>query len=148
MSDVVVVDASLAVKWVISEPDSDSAVALLNEWASAGKEVIAPALFTYEATNVIYRRVVQKLLTYEEAAQSLTDLFAIDISFDSSHYEGISTQAMVLAHRFHLPAVYDAHYLALALRENCEYWTADTRLWNAVKGKLDRVHWLGDYNKP
>jgi len=148
MSDIVVVDASLAVKWVISEPDSDAAVALLNEWASAGKEVIAPALFTYEATNVIYRRVVQKLLTYEEAVQLLTDLFAIDISFDSSDYEGMGSEAIALAHRFHLPAVYDAHYLALAIRENCEYWTADAKLWNAVKGKLDRVRWIGDYNKP
>lgn len=145
---VVVVDASLAVKWVLSEPDSGPALAVLKEWANDGKEIIAPMLFTYEATNVIYRRVVRNLLTYKEAAQSLTDLFAIDISLNASGYEGISTQAMALADRFHLPAVYDAHYLALAMRENCEYWTADTKLWNAVKGKLDWVRWLGDYKKP
>jgi predicted nucleic acid-binding protein len=62
-----------------------------------------------------------------------------------SLYEDISAQAMQFAQRFGLPATYDAHYMALALSENCEYWTADARLWNAVKGKLDWVHWFGEY---
>jgi len=38
-----------------------------------------------------------------------------------------------------------SRYLALAEREDCEYWTADARLWNAVRGNLPWVHWLGDY---
>ena len=39
----------------------------------------------------------------------------------------------------------DAHYLALAERENCEFWTADTRLLNALKGNLPWVRKLEDY---
>ncbi len=58
MSDVVVVDASVALKWVLLEADSDRAMRLLDQWGSEGKEVIAPALFTYEVTNIIYRQVV------------------------------------------------------------------------------------------
>jgi len=58
MSDVVVVDASVALKWVLLEADSDRAMRLLDQWESEGKEVIAPALFTYEVTNIIYRQVV------------------------------------------------------------------------------------------
>jgi predicted nucleic acid-binding protein len=42
--------------------------------------------------------------------------------------------------------VLDAHYLALAEQQNCEYWTADTRLWNTVRGKLSWIRWLGDYH--
>jgi hypothetical protein len=41
---------------------------------------------------------------------------------------------MAFTFQFSLPATYDAHYLALAERENCEFWTADTRLFNAIKG--------------
>jgi len=145
MSDIVVVDASLAIKWVLSETDSALAVKLLNKWTGEGKEMSAPALFTYEVTNILYRRALRGLLTYEEAMRALTDIFAVTVSLDFSLYENISTQAMKLAHRFKLPAAYDAHYLALAERENCEYWTADTRLWNSVKNKLSWVHWLGDY---
>jgi len=32
MSDVVVVDASLALKWILREPDSDIAKTLLKQW--------------------------------------------------------------------------------------------------------------------
>ncbi|HAG99010.1 MAG TPA: PIN domain nuclease, partial [Ktedonobacter sp.] len=52
--------------------------------------------------------------------------------------------AIEFAHRFHLPATYDAHYLALAQREQCEFWTADARLWNTVKNELNWVRLLGD----
>jgi predicted nucleic acid-binding protein len=145
MSDVVVVDASLALKWVLIEEDSDIAKMLLSRWIDEGKEIRAPALLAYEVTNIIYRQVFANKSTYEEANQELTDLFSVGIVFTFSLYENISTQAMKLAHRFNLPAAYDAHYLALAERENCEYWTADTRLWNSVKNKLSWVHWLGDY---
>jgi predicted nucleic acid-binding protein len=52
---------------------------------------------------------------------------------------------MEFAQRFHLPATYDVHYLALALAEQCECWTADRRLWNAVKRELNWVRGLGEY---
>ena len=55
MTDVVVVDASLALKWVLSEADSSTAITLLQRWNTDNTEVIAPALFTYEATNILYR---------------------------------------------------------------------------------------------
>ncbi len=53
---------------------------------------------------------------------------------------------MELAHQYGLPAAYDAHYLALAEREGCEYWTTDERLWNAVKAQLPWVRWLGTFS--
>jgi predicted nucleic acid-binding protein len=48
MSDVVVVDASLAFKWVLAEPDSHSAIILLNQWTDEGMSIIAPAFFRAE----------------------------------------------------------------------------------------------------
>ncbi len=42
----------------------------------------------------------------------------------------------------------DAYYLALAEHENCEFWTADTRLLNAINGKLPWVHKLEEYQVP
>ncbi len=145
MSDVVVVDASLAVKWVLTEEDSNIAKALLNKWTDEGKEVTAPALFAYEVTNIIYRQVVSKKLSYDEASQGLTRLLSIGVVLRFSLYKDISAQAMKFAHDFGLSASYDAHYLALAQSERGECWTADKRLWNSVKGKLKWVHWLGDY---
>lgn len=145
MSDMVVVDASLALKWVLSESDSSIAIALLSKWNIANTEVIAPALFIYEATNILYRQVVTGKLTFNETKRLLSKLLSIGMVLDFSHYNDISTQAMEFSHRFGLPAAYDAHYLALAERNQCEYWTADTRLWNAIAGKLKWVRLLSNH---
>ncbi|HJT57484.1 MAG TPA: type II toxin-antitoxin system VapC family toxin [Ktedonobacteraceae bacterium] len=143
--DMVVVDASIALKWVLLEKDSNVSMSLLDKWTRERKRIIAPALFVYEVTNIIYREALTGKLTYDEADKGLTKMFSLGILLKFSLYEEISTQAMKFAQRFYLPAAYDAHYLALAQSESCEYWTADTRLWNAIKGKLDWVHWFGEY---
>lgn len=121
MNDVVVVDANLALKWVLLEEDSNISMELLDKWTDEGKEIIAPALFAYEVTNILHRQAVAGKLTYDEALQGLSKLFSLGIQFKFSFYEEISAQAIDFAHRFHLPATYDAHYLALAHREKCEF---------------------------
>jgi predicted nucleic acid-binding protein len=145
MSDTVVVDANLALKWVLLEEDSHTSMLLLDKWTDEGRRVIAPALFAYEVTNILYRQVVSGKLTYDESRRGLEKLFALEIRLEFSLYKEVSTQAMEFAERFRLPATYDAHYLALAYAKQCECWTADRRLWNAVKRELDWVRWLGDY---
>lgn len=140
MTDCVVVDASVAVKWIIREPDSAIAKALLNIWNDKSLDLIAPGLFAYEITNILYRRVVAGKISYDEMEKLLKKMFAIGIILDFSKHENISIRAAHFAHRFGLPAAYDAHYLAIAEREHCEYWTADMRLFNSVNGKLAWVH--------
>ncbi len=58
---------------------------------------------------------------------------------------GLHRRAWELARHFGRPAAYDAHYLALAEMKGCPLWTADKRLFNAVRAELDWVHWLGNY---
>ena len=145
MGEMVVVDASLALKWVIPESDSGAAIRLLDKWTNEGTEVIVPALFAYEVTNIIYRQSKANKLSSDEANKALKKLFSMGILLKFSLFEDISMQAMEFARLFDLPATYDAHYLALAHFENSEYWTADTRLWNAVRRKLSWVYWIGNY---
>jgi predicted nucleic acid-binding protein len=52
-----------------------------------------------------------------------------------------------LATRFNRPATYDAHYLALAEMMDCEFWTADERLFNAVRDELSWARWLGQLKR-
>lgn len=68
MNKVVVVDASVAIKWVLLEDGSDVAARLLGQWDRERIKPIAPALFVYEVTNILYRQVVVKKLIYEEAS--------------------------------------------------------------------------------
>jgi len=53
-----------------------------------------------------------------------------------------------LAAQFNRPAAYDSQYLAVAERLGCEFWTADERLYNAVKTHLSWVKWLGNFTEP
>jgi predicted nucleic acid-binding protein len=45
----------------------------------------------------------------------------------------------------HQRTVYDALYLALSLREQCQFVTADERFVNAVKNTFFHVVWVGDW---
>lgn len=130
---------------MLREEDSYVAGKLLGRWGREKIKPVAPALFVYEITNIMYRQVVAKKITYAEASKGLAKIFSVGVSLHSSSLEMVSTRAMELAHQFNLPATYDAHYLALAEIEGCECWTADKKLLNAVKGKVPWVRSLDDY---
>lgn len=63
--------------------------------------------------------------------------------FYSRKLDSIKTIRQVKKNR---PTAYDAHYLALAEYAGCAFWTADQRLFDAVRRQLDWVHWLGENN--
>lgn len=145
MKDTVVVDTSIVIKWVLYEPDSPTAKALLAEWIDKGLEILAPALLAYEITNSLYQKVRRGEIALESARIAITKTLTTGLEFDFSQDDTLSLRAIELAHRYSLPATYDSPYLALAEREDCELWTADTRMWRAVKDQIDWVRWMGDY---
>lgn len=60
------VDASLAVKVVVAESDSDKADALFDQWANEGKQLIAPLFFDVETDSILRQKAaVRKELTSE-----------------------------------------------------------------------------------
>ncbi len=148
MRDVVVVDTSIALKWVLVEPDSASARELLDEWNSKGITIIAPTLLAYEVANALYQQVRKGSVLFERARTAVDDVLSQALVLDFTPGPELSKRAMELAQRFRLSATYDAHYLALAEREACDYWTADERLWNGVQQELAWVRWLGSYRSP
>ncbi len=60
MNHALVVDASLAVKWVIPETDSDRADRLWADAARARRPVVSAPHFAGEVANAIYQRVRSK----------------------------------------------------------------------------------------
>jgi predicted nucleic acid-binding protein len=79
VNGVVVVDASLAIKWLVSEENSDKARAISRSWANAGIQTAAPYLMPVEVTNALHRRVVRGELTVEDAIRLLEYLLASGI---------------------------------------------------------------------
>ena len=138
----VVVDASLALKWVVAEPYSNEARSILTEWRNRRRKLLAPALFLYEVANALAKRIQRHEFTLEQAKERLR--FFVESGPLLQQISAIHPRALELMERFGLPTAYDAHYLALAEFQRCECWTADERLWNTVKKELGWVRWIGE----
>lgn len=147
MSSGVVVDVSIAIKWVLREDDSRVAQSLLAEWIKEQVVILVPTLLAYEVTNILYRKARQSEMNFDRAKLGITKILrtGLEIADLEDLDSAINIRAMELAEKFNLPAAYDAHYLALAEGESYDLWTADTRMWNSVKGGLSWVHNLSDY---
>ncbi len=146
MKKTVIVDANIAIKWVLNEEDSSTALALLNDWNKNGIMMLAPFLFTYEVTNVLYQNMRKGKINLDQAKRALIEVLSLGIELEFFDHSALSKRALELAHRFNLPATYDPHYLALAERESCECWTADARFLTAVKDQFPRFRILADYH--
>jgi len=59
------------------------------------------------------------------------------------NYDDLHERAWLLAEKLNRPTAYDAHYLALAELLQCDFWTADRRLYNAA-ATLPWVHSLDE----
>lgn len=140
--EAVVVDASLAAMWSVPEPLTEAALARASEWAGRGTRLLAPCLLVAEVTNAVYKRVFRGEMDLDTAEAALSVVLAFPI--DLREEPNLATRAMSLAHEHRRPNTYDCHYLALAERHQCELWTGDQRLYNAVKSKLAWVKWIGE----
>jgi predicted nucleic acid-binding protein len=123
-----VVDASVALKWVLAEPGQDAADALLDE------DLIAPSLWLLEAANALWRRSLRGELSAGEAEERLSELFNAPVT--SIPIEDDLAMAAALARRLGHP-VYDCLYLALAVREQTQVVTADRRFWTIAQAAPD-----------
>jgi predicted nucleic acid-binding protein len=144
-STEVCVDASLAIKVIVPEVDSDKADALFERWASAEIQLIAPVFFEVETDSILRQKVsLRRELTADEAQRAFASLRALPIK--TRHSEEQRERAWEIAHQLQFPTVYDATYLALAELRQCDFWTADEKLFKQVRNKLAFVQWLGNYS--
>ena len=146
MNGIVVVDASLAFKWLVSEENSDLAQSISRSWANNGIQAAAPYLMPVEVANALHRRVVRGELAVEDAVRLLEYLLASGIELrDDSNLHG---RALQVSSRLRQGAVYDPHYLALADILDCEYWTADESFYRSAAPSAQNVHWIGEFAAP
>jgi predicted nucleic acid-binding protein len=133
----IVIDASVALKWVLDEPDSDAAIALRDE------DLIAPALWLVEAANALWRRARIGEITAAEATERLSELVNAPVALFT--IEPHLDRALSLAIQIDHP-VYDCIYLALALHYGTHVVTADRRFVEAVNraGLGDLIRPLGN----
>ncbi len=137
---IAIVDASVAVKWVMAEQHADAALHLLE----AGVDLSAPAHWLGEAANAIWAAFRRGDLVEQEAHERAAFLAATPIT--SVPLERLATDAMGIAVRLGV-TIYDALYLALAEKRGAMLITDDRRLLSAISGDRQlrkRAIWIGD----
>lgn len=120
-----VLDASVAHKWVLPEPDSAQAVRLRDDYRAGTHDLLAPDVFAVEVAHALVKAERQGIIVSPAGAVKLTDVLR---SVPVLHpYLPLLTRAFDIASAGRI-GVYDCLYVALAEREGCELVTADDRL--------------------
>lgn len=137
---MLVVDASTAVKAILPNPLQGHCQALVNTFAE--NQPAAPALWAYETTSAITKTVYFGQITETEGRRSLEQLNTLGVRLFSPD-AGQNRAAFDWTLRLKRASVYDGYYLALAQGLECDFWTADSRLFNALKDeRLRWLHWI------
>ena len=127
-----VIDASVAVKWVVTERGSQEAVRLLE-----ASPLAAPDLLVAECANILWKKVQRKELLPTEALMAARLLERADVEIYPTRHllEAATRIAIDLDH----PA-YDCVYLGLAMANNWQLVTADERLLNKLNREKSSIY--------
>jgi predicted nucleic acid-binding protein len=125
-----VIDASIAIKWVIEEEGTPQALTLRRE-----AKLLAPELLVAECANILWKKARRNELSREEAllAARLLQTAAIELVPTRFLLAAATRIAIELDH----PA-YDCLYLALAIENDCRFVTADERFLRKLGGRRSR----------
>jgi predicted nucleic acid-binding protein len=126
-----VVDASIAIKWVVEEDGTAEALALHRKF-----RLIAPELLVGECANILWKKVQRGELSKDEAllAARLLQAAEFELLPMRSLFEAATRMSIEIDH----PA-YDCVYLALAADSQCRFVTADERLVRKLRQSRNRA---------
>ena len=127
----VVVDASFTARTLLPGPLQSECQAKLADWRERGVSICAPTLWLYEVTSLLSKAVRFGDLSVQRAESVLTLALDLDLTLTTPD-RALAEAAFHWTHRLNRGAAYDSFYVALAEGLNCELWTADERLQNAV----------------
>ena len=138
-----VVDSSVVIKWFIPELLSATAIVILDDYQLGKYSFLAPDFLNAEVGNIIWKKQSRQILS-PDAAQRAIDAFQ-DVPFELTSTADLLEDAYQLAVTYQR-TVYDMLYVALSLREHCSFVTADEKLANSLKNRIDSVIWLGNWS--
>jgi predicted nucleic acid-binding protein len=137
----IVVDASVAVKWVVAEDFSDQADLL------RGSVLCAPAHWQAEAVNVLWAKVYRGDLLPAGAIDRARMLMQAPVELVP--LSPLMDEALKQSLAYGI-TIYDSLYLALAVARDIAFVTADRKLLQKLSGDpnlMALVRWVGDLER-
>lgn len=139
---MIVVDASLAVKWFLEEPDSQAAQQIME--LNVGK-IIVPDLFVIEVMAVLVRNANMRKSTHAAMHGHIED-FTTMLSGVAIQQERTAPSLVMTAAKLAIDIGHplkDCLYLALAMEMQCDLITCDARFAEKARSVWGRVRVLG-----
>lgn len=125
---ILVVDASVAIKWIVPEEDSKLAETLIGPY-----RLVAPDLIHAECANILWKKATRGEVSAGEAITATG--FVDDFAVQTVSMSELVPLAVDLSLRLDHPA-YDCFYLALAVLQECPFVTSDGKLHRKVHAAL------------
>jgi predicted nucleic acid-binding protein len=122
---IYVLDSSVAIKWVLAEPDSPQANQLRDDFVNGVHELLAPDVFPVEVAHALTRAERRNRIAVGDSGKLLPDVLLACPKLHPS--VPLLLRASELSSQMRV-GVYDCLYVALAEHEGCELLTADTKL--------------------
>jgi predicted nucleic acid-binding protein len=139
MPNALVLDCSVAAKWMLPEPDRAPAMRLLEEYQSGRISLIAPDLLLAEFASLLAKRHRRKQISAEQAR----DAFSLMRRSAPRLFDMRPRVRYALELSLHLQmSFWDCVYLALAIEHDCPFLTADRRLFRGVTARHPSVQLL------
>jgi predicted nucleic acid-binding protein len=120
-----VLDASVALKWVLTEPDSPKALSVRDDFRRHLHELLAPDILLVEVAHALTRAERKGIIKPPQAIRLLADLLSTPMPLHP--YRSLLAKAMAISSHLRC-GVYDCLYIALAEQESCQFITADDKL--------------------
>jgi predicted nucleic acid-binding protein len=139
-----VVDASVAAKWLLLEEGSAKAEAFLEECKEGRYTPLAPEILGSEVAAVLWKRAMRGHLRIDQAKflyQRFERIRPVLIPLTN-----LVSLALELALRYR-HSVYDGLYVALAHQMNCGLLTADEDLHRTFGPDFPRIQLLRDWQR-
>jgi len=134
---LLILDASVAVKWFTMEPLRDKALIIRDKYVNGELDLEAPSLLYYEVANALRYNPRFGIEEVRSAVRALEDLAITIYDFKGE----LASRAVELAYRFGI-TVYDAAYVALAAIRNATLYTADKEV--VMKASSENVKHLSE----
>lgn len=132
MQECLVVDCSVAAKWILPEPGRDAALRLLDQYEAGEIDLIAPDLLLAEFASLLAKRCRRNEISASEAERAFEFMQkCAPRLFDMR--SGIR-RALSIALRRQL-SLWDCVYIDLAIEHGCSVVTADERLFRGATAR-------------
>lgn len=135
------IDASVVLSFLLpDEINQEQARKLFSEYSKGKLRFIAPLLLNCEITNGLKTAIIRKRISLKRGKQLLEQFLKLKIALIGGEN---FTQVLELAIEYGISA-YDAEYVSLAKKEECQLLTADKKLINQIGKRYSSIKLLVD----